>query len=173
MRSYVLLQWHLKLTSVFFTAVSARARQLNHRLKNRRTAIVTRRENDASLKAHQPPQPHQLPQPQQPRSLSPIWRDATGAVPNPLNGNPPSNAHSPSTGFVAVNTSRMNPGEPPVEENALSSQFMFSHSHRQRYHHQWDVHQRRISYDTCRADEKVFHYARSASAQLRRVNRIS
>ncbi|KAH1370889.1 hypothetical protein KXW75_002529 [Aspergillus fumigatus] len=108
--------------------VSARARQLNHRLKNRRTAIVTRRENDASLKAHQPPQPHQLPQPQQPRSLSPIWRDATGAVPNPLNGNPPSNAHSPSTGFVAVNTSRMNPGEPPVEENALSSQFMFSHS---------------------------------------------
>ncbi|EAW07405.1 Zn(II)2Cys6 transcription factor domain-containing protein [Aspergillus clavatus NRRL 1] len=111
--------------------VSARARQLNHRLKNRRTAIVTRRENDISLQSHLPPQQHQLPQPQPqpPRSLSPIWRDVAGAVSNnPLNGNPSSNAHSPSTGFVAVNAVRHGPGEPPAEENTLSSQFMFSHS---------------------------------------------
>lgn len=104
--------------------MSARARQLNHRLKNRRTAIVTRRENDSSLHSQQ----------QQQRSLSPVWRDVNGSQ-LPLNGNshPNSNAHSPSTGFVAVNAGRpgASGGDALAEENnanALSSQFMFSHS---------------------------------------------
>lgn len=90
-------------------AVSARARQLNHRLKNRRTAIVTRRENDTTLHS------------QIPRSLSP-WGD--------VNGHGASNAPSPSTGFVAVNTNnRQGAGElAPTEDSALSSQFMFSQS---------------------------------------------
>ncbi|PWY88617.1 hypothetical protein BO94DRAFT_464542 [Aspergillus sclerotioniger CBS 115572] len=96
--------------------VSARARQLNHRLKNRRTAIVTRRENDTSLHS------------QQHRSISPAWREANGHGQNPLNGSTPASAQSPSTGFVAVNTGRPGAGEAMVEENALSSQFMFSHS---------------------------------------------
>ncbi|KAL4895771.1 hypothetical protein BDV59DRAFT_144179 [Aspergillus ambiguus] len=93
--------------------VSARARQLNHRLKNRRTAIITRRENDASLHS------------QKPRSLSPSWRDASGGQ-SLLNGNGHSSAHSPS-GFVAVNAGRPG-GDASAEDNALSSQFMFSHS---------------------------------------------
>ncbi|KAE8151965.1 hypothetical protein BDV25DRAFT_151869 [Aspergillus avenaceus] len=97
--------------------VSARARQLNHRLKNRRTAIVTRRENDLSLHSQQ-----QQPQ----RSISPAWRDANGNQ-HPLNGSSHSNTQSPSAGFVAVNTGRSG-GEPTAEENPLSSQFMFSHS---------------------------------------------
>ncbi|KAF7595608.1 hypothetical protein BBP40_005356 [Aspergillus hancockii] len=101
--------------------VSARARQLNHRLKNRRTAIVTRRENDLSLHSQQQSQQ----QPQQPRSISPVWRDANGSQ-HPLNGNSHSNTQSPSTGFVAVNTGRPG-GEPTAEDNPLSSQFMFSH----------------------------------------------
>lgn len=102
--------------------VSARARQLNHRLKNRRTAIVTRRENDSTLHSAR-----------QHRSMSPTWRDANGTQP-PLNGNshPNSAAHSPSTGFVAVNAGR--PGASGADALAdessanLSSQFMFSHS---------------------------------------------
>ncbi|KAL5366577.1 hypothetical protein BJX96DRAFT_161178 [Aspergillus floccosus] len=93
--------------------VSARARQLNHRLKNRRTAIVTRRENDASLHSRR----H--------RSTSPSWRDASGAQ-HSSNGNTHSNAHSPS-GFVAVNAGRPGGGDSSTEDNALSSQFMFSH----------------------------------------------
>lgn len=85
--------------------MSARARQLNHRLKNRRTAIIARRENDATLHS------------QFPRSLSP-WRG--------VNGHGATNAHSPS-GFVAVNAH--NRAEPaPTEEHAIPPQFMFSHS---------------------------------------------
>ncbi|KAL2823419.1 hypothetical protein BDW59DRAFT_98858 [Aspergillus cavernicola] len=109
--------------------VSARARQLNHRLKNRRNAIITRRENDVTLHTSRPPLPPSQPQPhgQQQRSISPVWRDANGTTHNPLNGNGVPNAHSPPTGFVAVNTSR--PGaEHHPEENSLSSQFLFSHS---------------------------------------------
>ncbi|KAL4987340.1 hypothetical protein BDW68DRAFT_161266 [Aspergillus falconensis] len=112
--------------------VSARARQLNHRLKNRRTAIVTRRENDVTLHNSRPSQPLSQAQhlPQQ-RSMSPAWRDANGIPHNSLNGNGngngASNAHSPSTGFVAVNASRTGVEAPP-EENSLSSQFLFSHS---------------------------------------------
>ncbi|KAE8354954.1 hypothetical protein BDV28DRAFT_129827 [Aspergillus coremiiformis] len=101
--------------------VSARARQLNHRLKNRRTAIVTRRENDLSLHSQSQPQP----QPPH-RSISPVWRDTNGNQ-HPVNGSSHSSTQSPSTGFVAVNTSRPG-GEPAAEDNPLSSQFMFSHS---------------------------------------------
>lgn len=79
-------------------AVSARARQLSYRLKNRRTAIVTRRENDASLQSRNP---------------ADIWRD--------VNGN---TANASSSGFVAVNANR--PDE--TEENSLASPFMFSQS---------------------------------------------
>lgn len=88
-------------------AVSARARQLNHRLKNRRTAIIARRENDANLHI--------------PRSLSPVWREA--------NGHGAANAHSPSAGFVAVNAHNSR-AEPPLatEDAHLPSPFMFSHS---------------------------------------------
>ncbi|KAJ5624863.1 hypothetical protein N7510_001172 [Penicillium lagena] len=82
--------------------VSARARQLNHRMKNRRTAIVSRRENDASLN--------------QPRSAGEPWREANGHSSGSLY------ASSPSAGFVAVNAHRHD------EEESLSSQFMFSHS---------------------------------------------
>ncbi|KAJ5774785.1 hypothetical protein N7457_009681 [Penicillium paradoxum] len=89
--------------------VSARARQLNHRLKNRRNAIVTRRENDASLYA-------------QSRNTADIWRDANGH--GPVNGHGSSQASS--SGFIAVNSHR--PEGEHTEENPLSSQFMFSHS---------------------------------------------
>ncbi|KMU72169.1 hypothetical protein CISG_00478 [Coccidioides immitis RMSCC 3703] len=68
--------------------VSARARQLNHRLKNRRNAIITRRENDAVLAT------------QGQRALSP-WKDSNGAT-APANGQ--SRPHSPTSGFVAVNS---------------------------------------------------------------------
>ncbi|KAJ9371408.1 hypothetical protein DTO282E5_3811 [Paecilomyces variotii] len=97
--------------------VSARARQLNHRLKNRRTAIISRRENDASLHS------------QTPRSISPAWRDANGVPQGPVNNsNGHANPQSPPSGFVAVNTHRAGPAEQPQEENSnLSSQFMFSH----------------------------------------------
>ncbi|OGM40578.1 putative C6 finger domain protein [Aspergillus bombycis] len=105
--------------------VSARARQLNHRLKNRRTAIVTRRENDLSLHSQsqsqsQQQQPQQQQQQQQHRSISPVWRDTNGSQ-LPLNGSSHSNTQSPSTGFVAVNTGRPG-GEPTTEDNALSQQ---------------------------------------------------
>ena len=93
--------------------VSARARQLNHRLKNRRTAIVARRENDASLHS------------QQPAAHSPPWREPNGSIQSLLNGNNHPSAHSPSSGFVAVNSNR--PGVPEAEENGLSSQFVLSH----------------------------------------------
>lgn len=106
--------------------VSARARQLNHRLKNRRTAIVTRRENDSSLHSQSQSQSQSQQQQQQHRSISPVWRDANGSQ-HPLNGSSHSNTGSPSTGFVAVNTGRPG-GEPTTEDNALSQQFMFSHS---------------------------------------------
>ncbi|OJJ45651.1 hypothetical protein ASPZODRAFT_118698 [Penicilliopsis zonata CBS 506.65] len=110
--------------------VSARARQLNHRLKNRRTAIVSRRENDASLHT------------QPPRSLSPSWKDSNGTGPLPVgSGNGQvAHTHSPPSGFVAVNAHRGPVGAEPGDDNnssssgggggggGLSSQFMFSHS---------------------------------------------
>ncbi|KAJ5167184.1 uncharacterized protein N7482_005965 [Penicillium canariense] len=89
--------------------VSARARQLSYRLKNRRTAIVSRRENDASLTA----------QPRVAAAAAEVWRDMNGHG----RANGPSNV-TPS-GFVAVNATRP---EGESDENALSSPFMFSHS---------------------------------------------
>ncbi|PGH28293.1 hypothetical protein AJ80_00184 [Polytolypa hystricis UAMH7299] len=88
--------------------VSARARQLNHRLKNRKTAIISRRETEA---IH-----HQ-------RSSSP-WRDTNG---NGHGAHPSSNgqsrAHSPPSGFVAVNARHGSHDEDPVS----GAHFMFSH----------------------------------------------
>ncbi|KAJ5161747.1 hypothetical protein N7492_007139 [Penicillium capsulatum] len=78
--------------------VSARARQLSYRLKNRRTAIVTRRENDASLQSRNP---------------ADVWHEAAGH-----------GASAASSGFVAVNTNRPD----DAEESSLSSPFMFSQS---------------------------------------------
>ncbi|KAJ5274668.1 hypothetical protein N7497_005269 [Penicillium chrysogenum] len=89
--------------------VSARARQLNHRLKNRRNAIITRRENDASLHS-------------QSRNVTEIWRDANGHGP----GNGHASSHPSPSGFVAVNAQR--PEGEHTEENPLASQFMFSQS---------------------------------------------
>ncbi|GAB1200222.1 hypothetical protein APSETT444_009592 [Aspergillus pseudonomiae] len=90
-------------------------------------AIVTRRENDLSLHSQSQSQSQQQqPQQQQHRSISPVWRDANGSQ-LPLNGSSHSNTQSPSAGFVAVNTGRPG-GEPTTEDNALSQQFMFSHS---------------------------------------------
>lgn len=115
-----LLCWNDLLSSGADTAapVSARARQLNHRLKNRRTAIISRRENDATLNQQQ--------QQQQPRSLSPSWRDANANGQGSLNANGHTNPQSPPSGFVAVNANRPGPAE-STEDNGLSSQFMFSH----------------------------------------------
>ncbi|KAL2820664.1 hypothetical protein BJX63DRAFT_444202 [Aspergillus granulosus] len=108
--------------------VSARARQLNHRLKNRRTAIVTRRENDLTLHASRPSLAHPQPQSQiQHRSISPVWRDGNGTSHNPLNSNGALTANSPSSGFVAVNTARSG-AEGHPEESSISSPFLFNHS---------------------------------------------
>ncbi|EZF26479.1 hypothetical protein H112_01356 [Trichophyton rubrum D6] len=82
--------------------VSARARQLNHRLKNRRNAIVSRRENDASLALSQT------------RAISP-WKDSSTP-----NGHGQSRTASPP-GFVAVN-SRQDPSSYHDEP----AQFAFS-----------------------------------------------
>ncbi|PKY08590.1 hypothetical protein P168DRAFT_308532 [Aspergillus campestris IBT 28561] len=98
--------------------VSARARQLNHRLKNRRTAIVTRRENDLSLHSQQQ---------QQHGSSSPPWRELNGNGPVPIQSNASSATHSPSTGFVAVNSGRP-AADVTLDDPSLSSHFMFSHS---------------------------------------------
>ncbi|KAF3481188.1 uncharacterized protein GIQ15_03947 [Arthroderma uncinatum] len=87
--------------------VSARARQLNHRLKNRRNAIVSRRENDASLAQSQSQS--------QTRAISP-WKDT-----NTPNGHGQSRATSPP-GFVAVN-SRQEQHQPHHDDPA---QFAFS-----------------------------------------------
>ncbi|KAK2762170.1 hypothetical protein FQN54_001178 [Arachnomyces sp. PD_36] len=101
--------------------VSARARQLNHRLKNRKNAILTRREQEAAMGG---------PQPQPQGSASPSWRDAGGGlVINTTTSNNPiangrSRPHSPASGFVAVNTRY-----PETTERAedSASQYMFSH----------------------------------------------
>lgn len=92
-----------------YLLVSARARQLNHRLKNRRNAIITRRENDATLHA-------------QSRSSTDVWRDANNH--GPVNGH--GSSHASPSGFVAVNAHR--PEGEHTEENNLSSQLLFSHS---------------------------------------------
>ncbi|KAJ5581730.1 hypothetical protein N7535_000350 [Penicillium sp. DV-2018c] len=94
----------IQMADQVFVLVSARARQLNHRLKNRRNAIVTRRENDASLHA-------------QSRHANDAWnRDSNGHTPS----------HASQSGFVAVNAHRPDAEHP--EENPVPAQFMFSHS---------------------------------------------
>ncbi|KAJ5901785.1 hypothetical protein N7495_002313 [Penicillium taxi] len=85
--------------------VSARARQLSYRLKHRRTAIVSRRENDVSLQS---------------RTTVDAWRSTNGN--GPTNGHPP---QAPPSGFLAVNATRP---EEATEDKPLPAPFMFSHS---------------------------------------------
>ncbi|OAT10620.1 C6 finger domain-containing protein [Blastomyces gilchristii SLH14081] len=95
--------------------VSARARQLNHRFKNRKSAIVSRRENDLSLTARQP------------RSISPL-REANGngmGTAHTSNGH--SSPHSPQ-GFIAVNSSSRHEHSPDDASILSAAQFMFPHS---------------------------------------------
>lgn len=96
------------------SAVSARARQLSYRLKNRRTAIMSRRKNDASLQSQS--QSQSQPQPRVPAET---WRDSNGH--NSTNGKP----HVSPSGFVAVNTTRHE--AEPAEDHPSPSQFIFSH----------------------------------------------
>ncbi|KAJ5937678.1 hypothetical protein N7454_004020 [Penicillium verhagenii] len=78
---------------------AARARQLSYRLKNRRTAIMSRRQNDATLQSR------------------------PGETRRESNGLP---SHvSPLSGFVAVNATRAE--AEAAEDNPLSAQFAFSH----------------------------------------------
>ncbi|KAJ5544419.1 hypothetical protein N7513_006983 [Penicillium frequentans] len=92
-----LLRWLIK--SLIFVIAAARARQLSYRLKNRRTAIVSRRQNDATLQS---------------RTGEP-WREHNGH-----------SSHASPSGFVAVNTARAE--AEAAEDNPLSAQFPFSHS---------------------------------------------
>ena len=87
--------------------MSARARQLNHRLKNRRNAIISRRETEAASNEDHPAQspilsPHTMP------------ADPTSTLQS--NGEQRT-SHSPTSGFVAVN-SRL----------ALNTESSFQHS---------------------------------------------
>ncbi|KAL3708336.1 hypothetical protein TMatcc_006320 [Talaromyces marneffei ATCC 18224] len=81
---------------------------LSYRLKSRRNAIVTRRENDRNKYSQSPP-------------LHEHGNNTDAAVNGTGFANPP----SPSGGFVAVNTGR--PVEAGEEHPSLSSQFMLNH----------------------------------------------
>ncbi|EPS25358.1 hypothetical protein PDE_00291 [Penicillium oxalicum 114-2] len=87
--------------------VSARARQLSYRLKNRRTAIVSRRENDASLK-------------EQNRAATAATADVWQEMNSHASRNGQVIASPP--GFVAVNSHR---ADGDSGEGAVPSQFMF------------------------------------------------
>ncbi|KAL1982438.1 hypothetical protein VTN96DRAFT_1343 [Rasamsonia emersonii] len=98
-------------------SAAARARQLTYRLKNRRTAIISRRENEAL-------------QSRQKNSQSPSWHDNGTSEAGGANGNGYSNPQSPPSGFVAVNSNRPPAGDGNNnndDHHNLSSQFMFSH----------------------------------------------
>lgn len=82
-------------------AVSARARQLNHRLKNRKNAIISRREKEAPVAADSP------------KGSGPRVADMGQSTYN-TNGRRRSSV-SPSSGFVAVN-SRQNDQENYAQE---------------------------------------------------------
>ncbi|KAL1963559.1 hypothetical protein VTN77DRAFT_8004 [Rasamsonia byssochlamydoides] len=95
-------------------SAAARARQLTYRLKNRRTAIISRRESERRQK----------------NSQSPSWHDNGPSEAGGANGNGYSNPQSPPSGFVAVNANnnRSAAGDGSDDHhNTLSSQFMFSH----------------------------------------------
>ncbi|KAJ6109099.1 hypothetical protein N7486_001333 [Penicillium sp. IBT 16267x] len=94
-----ILEKNLQQITQMADQAAARARQLSYRLKNRRTAIVSRRQNDATLQS---------------RTGEP-WREPNGH-----------SSHASPSGFVAVNTARAE-GE-AAEDNPLSAQFPFSHS---------------------------------------------
>lgn len=86
---------------------AARARQLSYRLKSRRNAIVTRRENDRNKYSQSPP------------------LHEHGSTDTAVNGTGFANPPSPPGGFVAVNAGR--PAEAGDEHPSLSSQFMLNH----------------------------------------------
>ncbi|SLM38561.1 c6 finger domain protein [Lasallia pustulata] len=75
--------------------VSARARQLNHRLKNRRNAIISRRETEATSN-----EDHSAQSP----LLSPHTLSADPTSSNLHSNGEQRTSHSPTSGFVAVNS---------------------------------------------------------------------
>lgn len=89
-------------------AVSGRARQLNHRLKNRKAAIISRREAEEGRRGH-------------PRSDSPITlSELINGTSTRANGNPAA-SQSPPMGFTAVNTRQSAPAETISDTPAKAS----------------------------------------------------
>lgn len=88
-----ILEGHLGSVVQLADQVSARARQLNHRLRNRRTAIIQRREAEAANTS-------------QDEERSPLQRGNEGSAPlKPIaNGTADRASNSPTGGFVAVNS---------------------------------------------------------------------
>lgn len=103
-----ILEKNLQQITAMADSAAARARQLSYRLKSRRNAIITRRENDRAKYSQSPPLHEHGSQ--------------SEAV---LNGNRLANSQSPPAGFVAVNAGRT--GEAVDEHPSLSSQFMLNH----------------------------------------------
>ncbi|KAJ5658784.1 uncharacterized protein N7484_002433 [Penicillium longicatenatum] len=93
-----ILEKNLQQITQMADQAAARARQLSYRLKNRRTAIQSRRQNDATLQSR----------------TGESWREFNGH-----------SSHASPSGFVAVNNAR---AEAETEDNSLSAQFPFSHS---------------------------------------------
>jgi hypothetical protein len=101
-------------------SVSARARQLNHRLKNRKSAIISRRETEAAMGSHNGPR----------SATPPSWGESTngGAAALDQNRNGGHTPHSPPSGFVAVNSRQSIHGESNESATEGASQLVFPHS---------------------------------------------
>jgi hypothetical protein len=134
--------------------VSARARQLNHRLKNRRTAILSRRENDASLQSQQK-SPH-----------SPLWRDFNGTEPPLVNGTVRSNPQSPPLRICGRQHPPLGDGGTRGGQWPVVPVSVFPPECGQYHHHQRDLDQGRISHHSRRVDEEVFHHGRPSGSRL-------
>lgn len=94
---------------LFPIAAAARGRQLSYRLKSRRNAIITRRENDRNKYSQSPP-----------------LHEHNNNADTAANGTGHANSQSPGGGFVAVNASRST--ETADDHPSLSSQFMLNHT---------------------------------------------
>jgi hypothetical protein len=119
--------------------VSARARQLNHRLRGRKAAIISRRESEADTK---------LPILRS-QSSPPPTDDANGlsTKPNGITGM----SQSPPMGFTAVNTRQSPPAESRPDSSpdlAASAASVLQRQYRKRHNHQWHFHQGCITYNT-------------------------
>ncbi|EED21335.1 C6 finger domain protein, putative [Talaromyces stipitatus ATCC 10500] len=101
-----ILEKNLQQITAMADSAAARARQLSYRLKSRRNAIVTRRENDRNKYSQSPP------------------LHEHGNTETTVNGTGFANPPSPPGGFVAVNAGR--PAE-TTDEHPLSTQFMLNH----------------------------------------------